>query len=65
MKPDLGRFSHDLRNPLTAILIGVEALQAGRKRFSADQRECLDVIDQASRRLEALVHNLDAPSPIP
>lgn len=55
----LNSLSHELRTPITAIIGGVDALQQGGHRLSADQRaELLAGIDAASERLDRQVGDL-------
>jgi signal transduction histidine kinase len=55
----LGMASHELRTPLTAMLLAVEVLKAEREApLAPRQRENVRRIDQAARRLLALVESL-------
>jgi signal transduction histidine kinase len=54
----LGMASHELRTPLTAMRLTIEALATGREPLTPRQREAVGRIDQASRRLLALVESL-------
>jgi signal transduction histidine kinase len=50
--------SHDLRNPLGAVLIGVSTLQRWPQLDAARVRENLDSIHRAAERASRLVHDL-------
>ncbi len=51
------KVSHDLRTPLTSIRLFVETLQSGRVS-EAQRKECLDVIQGESDRLQQMVERL-------
>jgi signal transduction histidine kinase len=49
--------SHDLRNPLNAVMLATQLLQMS-ERFPPDEREQLDAIDLSARRMRALIEDL-------
>lgn len=55
----VGAVSHDLRSPLTTILVAASSLRESSERLSApDRRELAGLIEQQARRLDQLVANL-------
>jgi two-component system, OmpR family, phosphate regulon sensor histidine kinase PhoR len=54
----LSSVSHELRTPLTSILMFIETLRSERITDPAEQRQCLDLLDQEIRRLNGLVDRL-------
>jgi signal transduction histidine kinase len=49
--------SHDLRNPLNAVMLATQLLQMSES-FPADEREQLSAIDLSARRMRALIADL-------
>jgi signal transduction histidine kinase len=50
--------AHELRNPLASILGYVEILEEDGDSLTADQRQCITVIERSSQRLLAITNNL-------
>ncbi|HMN26784.1 MAG TPA: HAMP domain-containing sensor histidine kinase [Caldilineaceae bacterium] len=50
--------AHELRNPLASILGYLEILQEDRAALTADQQQCVNVIQRSSQRLLAITNNL-------
>lgn len=50
--------AHELRNPLASILGYLEILQEEEKTLTADQKQCVSVIERSSQRLLSITNNL-------
>lgn len=50
--------AHELRNPLASILGYLEILQEDHETLTADQQQCVNVIQRSSLRLLAITNNL-------
>lgn len=56
MKTDfVGRVTHELKTPLTAIRMFIETMQMGHAQTEEERKQCLDVILQESERLTRLI----------
>lgn len=50
--------AHELRNPLASILGYLEILQEEEETLTADQKQCVSVIERSSQRLLSITNNL-------